>query len=57
MVFYLKTAGYLNKFFNLQCNVLALGNQSQEKNIQETNEIKNTYNNKFEFWFIEQLKL
>lgn len=31
MVFYLKTAGYLNKFFNLQCNVLALGKQSQEK--------------------------
>lgn len=57
MAFYLKTAGYLKKFFNLQCNVLALGNQSQEKNIQETNEIKNTYNNKFEFWFIEQLKL
>lgn len=56
MLFYLKTAGYLNKFFNLQCNVLALGNQSQEKKIQET-EIKNTYNNKFEFWFIEQLKL
>ena len=31
MLFYLKTAGYLNKFFNLQYNVLALGNQSQGK--------------------------
>lgn len=27
--------------------------KAKEKKIQETNEIKNTYNNKFEFWFIE----
>lgn len=25
----------------------------KKKKIQETNEIKNTYNKKFEFWFIE----
>ena len=30
--------------------------KAKKKTIQET-EIKNTYNNKFEFWFIEQLKL
>lgn len=27
--------------------------KKKKKKIQETNEIKNTYNNKFEFWFIE----